>query len=104
MTNKEKILFIQTAFPGDAILTLPALQMLKQANPDSLIDVLCIPGTKEIFESSESVDNVIVLDKKGIHKSILKTYKFSGELSKNNYNKVYSAPAGVIHSAGRTSN
>ncbi|MFZ2863279.1 MAG: glycosyltransferase family 9 protein [Ignavibacteriaceae bacterium] len=91
MTNKEKILFIQTAFPGDAILTLPALQMLKQANPDSLIDVLCIPGTKEIFESSESVDNLIVLDKKGIHKSIFKTYKFSGELSKNNYSKVYSA-------------
>ncbi|MDT3696310.1 MAG: glycosyltransferase family 9 protein [Ignavibacterium sp.] len=91
MTEKQKILFIQTAFPGDAILTLPALQILKQSNPDCLIDVLCIPNTKEIFESSESVDNVIVLDKKGKHKSIFKTLKFSDELSKNNYCRVYSA-------------
>lgn len=91
MSEKQKILFIQTAFPGDAILTLPALQMLKQSNPDCLIDVLCIPGTKEIFEASESVNNVIVLDKRDKHKSVFKTYKFSKELSKKGYTKVYSA-------------
>ncbi len=98
MTEKQKILFIQTAFPGDAILTLPALQMLKKSYPDCLIDVLCIPSTKEIFQSSDSVDNVLVLDKRGIHKSIFKTYKFSNELSENGYSKVYSA-----HRSFRTS-
>jgi len=91
MSEKQKILFIQTAFPGDAILTLPALQMIKQSNPDCLIDVLCIPGTKEIFSASESVDNVIVLDKRGKHKSVFKTYKLSNELSENRYTRVYSA-------------
>ena len=91
MSERKKILFIQTAFPGDAILTLPALQILKKMEPDSFIDVICIPGTKEIFESSPSVDNVIILDKRGIHRSIFKTYQFSKELSKSGYDKVYSA-------------
>lgn len=91
MSDNQKILFIQTAFPGDAILTLPALQMLKQSYPNSAIDVLCIPKTKEIFDSSSSVDNVIVFDKRGKHRSIFKTYKFSKELSKNGYTKIYSA-------------
>lgn len=91
MSLNNRIIFIQTAFPGDAILTLPALQMLKQTDPYNSIDVLCIPKTKEIFESSPSVDNVIVIDKRGKHKSIFATYKFSNELSKNGYNKLYSA-------------
>ena len=60
----EKILFIQTAFLGDAILSLPAIQKLKELNSSMNIDVLCIPETKVIFESSICVNEVIVVDKK----------------------------------------
>lgn len=87
----ERILFIQTAFLGDAILTLPALQKLKEKNPDSTIDVLCIPTTAGVFQASKSVDNVVVFDKKGDHKSIFKTYKFVKKLKQNSYTKVYSS-------------
>lgn len=96
--NSEKILFIQTAFIGDAILTLPALQKLKEMYPDYLIDVICIPESKEIFKSNPSVNDVIVLDKKGIHKSLLSTLRFAQELKKNNYVKLYSS-----HRSFRTS-
>lgn len=88
---KEKILFIQTAFIGDAILTLPALQKLKEIFPSANIDVLCIPDSKEIFESSPVVSDVKVLDKKGAHKSLLKTFKYCKELRKNNYSRIYSS-------------
>jgi heptosyltransferase-2 len=87
----EKILFIQTAFIGDAILSLPAIQKLKEIYIDCEIDVLCIPESKEIYVSSSFVSNAIVLDKKRTHKSILKTYKFVKELRKNNYTKIYSS-------------
>ncbi|KAF0216874.1 MAG: heptosyltransferase [Ignavibacteria bacterium] len=43
----KKILVIQTAFLGDAILTLPLIQKLKEANPDSEITALCIPSTQD---------------------------------------------------------
>lgn len=86
----EKILIIQTAFIGDAILTLPMIQKLKEVNPDSHIDVIAIPSTKIIFEASPVVDNVIVLDKKGSHKSLLSIWKFAKEIRSRNYSKLYS--------------
>lgn len=89
--NMEKILFIQTAFPGDAILTLPALKKLRDIYPGSKIDVLCIPVTTEIFSASPYVDNAIVIDKKGKHKSLLSTYKFIKQLKKTNYTRIYSS-------------
>ncbi len=89
--DTEKILFIQTAFIGDAILTLPAIQKLKENFSSSKIDVICIPESKEIFESSPFIDEVFVLDKKGNHKSLINIIKFVNEIKKNNYSKLYSA-------------
>jgi len=86
----EKILVIQTAFPGDAILTLPMIQQLKKRNENILIDVICIPSTKIIFEASPHINSVIELDKKGKQKSLFALFKFSRQIKKNNYDKVYS--------------
>ena len=86
----EKILIIQTAFIGDAILTLPLVQKLKEIYPDSLIDVISNPLTSDIFSSSADVNEVIILDKKSEHKSIFSTYKFSKKLKEKNYTKLYS--------------
>ena len=96
--NPNKILFIQTAFIGDAILSLPALQKLKEIYPNYSVDVLCIPESEEIFKSSPSVNNVIVLDKKGVHKSLLSSIKFAQSIRKNGYAKLYSS-----HRSFRTS-
>jgi heptosyltransferase-2 len=96
--KSRKILFIQTAFIGDAILSLPALQKLKEIYPDFSIDVLCNPESEEIFKASASVDEVIVLDKKGIHKSLFNTVRFANQIKKNNYVKLYSS-----HRSFRTS-
>jgi len=89
--DDQRILFIQTAFPGDAILTLPVLKKLKEYFPDCSLDVLCIPSTKDIFEASPFIDHAIVIDKKGIHKSLINTYRFIQLLKQNNYTRVYSA-------------
>lgn len=90
LMKQERILFIQTAFPGDAILTLPALKKLKETFPNCVLDVLCIPATTEIFKASPFVDNAIVLDKRGAQKSLMRTYKFIKQLKLNNYVSVYS--------------
>jgi heptosyltransferase II len=90
MNDIPKILVIQTAFPGDAILTLPFIQELKKSVPESLIDVLCTPITAEIFGASPYVNSVLELDKRGRHKSFFSLNRFVKELKKNNYTKVYS--------------
>ena len=86
----EKFLIIQTAFIGDAILTLPMIQVLKEKFPDAKIDVVAIPSTKEIFLSSPVVNEVFVFFKRTKHKSIFATIKFALNLRKTNYAKIIS--------------
>jgi len=90
MQTSENILVIQTAFIGDAILTLPMIQELKKKNSESKLDVLAIPSTEKIFSSSPYVDDVIVIDKKVKHKSIKRLNNFIKELRKKSYSKIYS--------------
>ena len=90
MNEERKILVIQTAFPGDAILTLPFIQELKKQKPDYSVDILCIPSTVEIFEASPHISSVIAMDKKGEQKSILTLIRFVKELKLKNYEIVYS--------------
>jgi heptosyltransferase II len=90
MSEAKKILVIQTAFPGDAILTLPFIQELKRKRSEHLIDVLCIPSTLEIFSASPYVNSAIPFDKKGKQKSIVAFIRFIKRLRSNKYEIVYS--------------
>ncbi|MBI1939820.1 MAG: glycosyltransferase family 9 protein [Ignavibacteriales bacterium] len=87
---QEKILVIQTAFLGDAVLTLPMIQELKNLYSNSEIDVLCIPSTAEIFSNSPFVSRVFVYDKKGGQKSLVSLLKLIIELKSFHYTKIYS--------------
>jgi heptosyltransferase-2 len=90
MQSSSKILVIQTAFLGDAILTLPMIQVLKKKNSKSKLDVLAIPSTEGIFSASPYVDDVIVIDKRVKHKSIKGLNNFIKELRKKSYSVIYS--------------
>lgn len=85
----KKILVIQTAFPGDAILTLPMIQRISEVYKKVKIDVIAIPATESIFSSSPFVNEVIVLDKKNAHKSIWSLIKFGKNL-RDTYDKIIS--------------
>ncbi len=86
----EKILIIQTAFIGDAVLTLPMIQVLNKMHDNSEIHVVCIPSTEGIFSASPYVKKVIVLDKKNKHSSIFSVVQFAEDLKKENYTRIYS--------------
>lgn len=98
LENPLKILFIQTAFLGDAILSLPALEKLKTKFPNSILSVLCIPVTEEVFANSPFVDETIVFDKKNHHKSFFSLIKFAKKIKNKKFDKIYSA-----HRSFRTS-
>ena len=88
--EKEKILVIQTAFLGDAVLTLPMIWKLKELNGNASIDVLCIPASKEIFQLSPYINEIIVVDKKGKHKSFFSWLKFTRQVRAKEYDRIYS--------------
>jgi len=86
----EKILVIQTAFLGDAILTLPMIQKLDEMFPMSEIDVLAIPSTQEIFSASPYLNEILVIDKKGKEKSMFALFRYAAELQDRKYTRIFS--------------
>lgn len=87
---QEKILVIQTAFLGDAILTLPMIQKLKEANPLSRIDVISTPSTSDVFDYSPHVHDVWVFDKHKRQKSLYQLFSFIKMVKRERYTKIYS--------------
>jgi heptosyltransferase II len=87
---QEKILIIQTAFLGDAVLTLPMIGKLKEKFPASVIKVICIPPTQELFQNSPFINEVIVYDKRGMEKSIWSFLKLIKKINEENFTRVYS--------------
>jgi len=64
-TKKNRILIRATNWIGDSVMSLPALEHLKQSFPNSYICVLLRPWVLPIFESHPAVDDFIIYDKKG---------------------------------------
>ncbi len=85
-----KVLLLQTAFLGDAVLTLPLIEKLHKKFPDSQIDVVAIPSTKSVFTLSPFVNNIFVFDKKEAQKSLASTILFGLTLKKRNYDLIVS--------------
>jgi heptosyltransferase-2 len=59
----KRFLVIQTAFIGDAILTLPLIQALKKVEVETSVDVLVIPRTSALFSNHPAVSEILVFDK-----------------------------------------
>jgi heptosyltransferase II len=84
----KRILVIQTAFIGDAILTLPLIQVLKLNYPQSFIDVIVVPRTAEIFAHHPAISNIIQYDKRGNDKGLKGLWRLRTKLGVQNYDLV----------------
>jgi heptosyltransferase II len=82
------ILVIQTAFIGDAILTLPLIQSLKHNYPHSSIDVIVVPRTAEIFAHHPAISKIIQYDKRGTDKGMKGFWRLHTQLNATNYDLV----------------
>lgn len=65
MTKYRKILVVQTAFPGDVVLTTPLFKGLKKSFPESLLTVLTTPQGCELLKEIKEIDSLISYNKKG---------------------------------------
>ena len=73
----RKILIIQTAFPGDVILTTPLIAALKQEYPDACIDFLTTPLCANLPETHPDLHQVIIFDKRHRHRGLLNLIHFA---------------------------
>ncbi len=72
----NKILVIQTAFIGDAILATGVLEKFHQHSPTAQIDLLVRKGNESLFNQHPFIHNLLVWDKKkDKYKNLLNTLK-----------------------------
>jgi len=81
----RRFLVIQTAFIGDAILTLPLIQVLKKAHAEASVGVVAIPRTSELFAAHPAIERVHIFDKRGRDKGIASLRKLGKELREAEY-------------------
>lgn len=79
-SSSLRILIVQTAYLGDAVLTTPIFEALRKFLPSSRISVLCTPEIKEIFAGNKNIDELLVMDKRGKDARILSLLKWSQKL------------------------
>ena len=83
MSSAQRILVIQTAFLGDAILSIPLLKNIRTKFEKSIIAYVCRSGHGELFSQAKLADQVIEVnkkDKKSIKDAFIKMREFSANI------------------------
>lgn len=64
-TGINRILVRSTNWVGDAVMTLPALEAVKENFPSSVVSVLAKPWVEPVFRNHPAVDEMVILNKGG---------------------------------------
>jgi lipopolysaccharide heptosyltransferase II len=94
----NNILVLQTAFIGDAILTLPLIQVLKKNYPNASVNVVVVPRTVDIFSHHPAISQIIPYDKRGKDGGLIGFWRLRNQLRAKNYDLIVS-PHRSIRSA-----
>jgi len=84
----ERVLVIQTAFLGDAILGTALLERLHADHPDCRIDYLVRKGNESLFRGHPFLNEVLVLDKS---RKLADLWRLSKIIRANRYDVVFNA-------------
>lgn len=91
-TNIRKILIRAVNWVGDAVMTTPAIALIRQHFPQAKISILANPMVGEIFSHHNWVDQVITFDRKNRHKGGLGRFRLAQELRKESFDMAIILP------------
>lgn len=91
MKNYKKIALWQTAFLGDAVLTLPLIKALSLRFPDAEIHLFVRKGVESLFEGQTELSGVHGFDKRGAQKGMGAACTYGAELGRQGFDLWISA-------------
>src|SRR3990167_8218820 len=97
MTDFRNILIVRTDRIGDVILTTPSIKVLRQTYPSARISVLIAPLTKELVAGNPDLDEIIVDDRRCVHRGITGFWRLVLSLRRKKYDLAI-----VYHTKKRT--
>ncbi len=91
MTQTKSIALWQTAFLGDAVLTLPLLHTLAAAYPDAQIDMYVRQGVEPLFAAQKELRHIRGFAKRGAHRGMSGAMAMGSFLREQKYDILVSA-------------
>ncbi len=92
----NRILIIRTDRIGDVVLSTPVIRTLRRTYPDAYIGMMVRPENRELVDGNPDLNEVVLYDKEGEHKSWLATLRFAFQLKTKRYDT-----AVILHSTNR---
>src|SRR3989338_4712142 len=93
----NKILVVNVNWLGDVIFSSPIFKALKTAYPDSKISCLAVPRVRDILESIPGIDEIIVYDEEGSHRSLLAKLRLIREFSQKRFDTAFLLHRSLTH-------
>ncbi len=81
----KRILIVRTDRIGDVLLSTPVIKAMRDSYPNAYIAMVISPYAKDIVEGNPYLDEVIIYDKDGKHKSLRRSIKFAHNLKKKRF-------------------
>lgn len=81
----SRIAVWNTAFLGDAVLTLPLIRTLRAAYPDAELDFWVRRGVGSLFAGQPEITNVYEYDKRGGQGGLRSAYSLGRQLARKHY-------------------
>ena len=77
---EKRILIVNVNWIGDVLFSTPFIKAVREANPDGYIACLLHPRCKEMLEANPRLDEIIIYDEEGEHKSLFGKIKLIARL------------------------
>lgn len=97
MRVPQRILVIRLDRIGDVVLSTPVLQALRTAYPDAFLAMMVRPVCRELLDGHPALNEVIIYDKDGRHRSLLGTIAFAQRLRRYRFETAI-----VLHPSNRS--
>ena len=104
----DRFLIIRFGSIGNTLVSLPAVRAIRKAYPSSFISMVVSPGIDELLSDVPWIDELIVYDMHGTHKSLLAYFQFIRSLRRRHFDTAVmfkrflrSELIGLLSGAGR---
>lgn len=84
-SSHKKILIRAVNWIGDAVMTTPAIGVIREYFPQAEIAVLANQLVSQVFVGHDWVDRVITFDRNGIHRGVMGRIRLAAELRKHGF-------------------
>ena len=96
--NFRRILIVRTDRIGDVLLSTPVIKALRDAYPNAYIAMMVGPAARDIVEGNPYLDEAVVYDKDGRHKTWMESVRFARTLKKKKFDlAVILHPTNRVH-------